>query len=33
MIVDGKAKRITQWTEGDVADVWVAHVCRALGKR
>lgn len=33
LIVDGKAKRITQWTESDVADVWVADVCRALGKR
>jgi hypothetical protein len=31
LIVDGKAQRITRWTEGDVADVWVADVCRALG--
>ncbi len=33
LIVDGKAHRITRWTEGDVADVWVTDVCRALGKR
>jgi hypothetical protein len=31
LIVDGKAHKITRWTEGDVADVWVADVCRALG--
>jgi hypothetical protein len=32
LIVDGKAKRITRWTAGDVADAWVADVCRALGR-
>ena len=32
LIVDGKAKRVTQWTAGDVADTWVGDVCRALGK-
>ena len=31
LIVDGKAERITMWTEGDVADVWAADVTRALG--
>lgn len=31
LIVDGKAKRITWWTAGDVADVWAGDVCRALG--
>ena len=33
LIVDGKGKRITRWTEGEVADAWVTDVCRALGKR
>ena len=32
LIVDGKAKRITMWTEGDAADVWAGDVCRALGR-
>lgn len=32
LIVDGKGKRVTQWTAGDIADVWVGDVCRALGK-
>jgi len=32
LIVDGKAKRITMWTEGDAADVWARDVCGALGK-
>jgi hypothetical protein len=32
LIVDGKAKRVTRWTAGDVADAWVADVCRALGR-
>jgi uncharacterized membrane protein len=31
LMVDGKAQRIAGWTEGDVADVWVNDVCRALG--
>jgi len=32
LIVDGKARRITMWTEGDAADVWAGDVSRALGK-
>jgi hypothetical protein len=32
LIVDGKAKRVTRWTAGDIADFWVGDVCRALGK-
>ncbi|MCU0777820.1 MAG: DUF2244 domain-containing protein [Akkermansiaceae bacterium] len=31
LIVDGKARRITMWTEGDAADVWADDVNRALG--
>jgi hypothetical protein len=31
LIVDGRAKRVTRWTAGDIADVWTADVCRALG--
>jgi hypothetical protein len=31
LIVDGKAKRVTWWTEGDTADVWAGDVNRALG--
>lgn len=31
LIVDGKAQRITRWTDGAVADAWVNDVCRALG--
>ena len=32
LIVDGKAHKITYWTENDIADTWVADVKRALGK-
>jgi len=32
LIVDGRATRITRWTDGEVADVWVRDVCLALGK-
>lgn len=32
LIVSGKAQKISMWTEGEVANVWVADVSRALGK-
>lgn len=32
LIVNGKAQKISMWTEGEVADVWAADVSRALGK-
>lgn len=31
LIVEGRAQRITRWTDGEAADVWAADVCRALG--